>query len=304
MSDILPTEAEWLAERKKGLGGSDAAAALGVPTYKTPYELWADKVSPGEIEPDAAKRELFRWGHLMEQPIAKALAEDTGRNVMLSQPYAIRRHPTCPIMFCTPDAIQRDGDRGGRVEGVGIVQIKNVDDRVAWAWKEGPPLDVEVQIQHEMECTSTKWGTIAALIGKSDFRYYDVEYDPDFVKAMMATEAKFWQRVVDHDPPPLDGTSPETYARVLRQLHPQDSGETISLTLEVEEVGDRLLEVKAEIKNLADLKTSLENEIKQALGDATFGTLPGGGKYSWKTTECKGYTVKATQQRTLRRLKK
>ena len=29
----------WLAERKKGIGGSDAAAILGLNPYATPYSL-------------------------------------------------------------------------------------------------------------------------------------------------------------------------------------------------------------------------------------------------------------------------
>lgn len=294
------TEAEWLAERKKGIGGSDAAAALGVSPYRTPYELWVDKTTTGQIEPDAAKAARYRWAHLMEQPIAKVLAEDTGRHVPLALPYYTKRHSSVPWMFCTPDAWQYEKSRPER----GIVQIKDVSEYNVGAWADGPPLHVQVQIQHEMACTQTAWGTIAALIGKSDFRWYDVERDDSFIEAMMAGEVKFWQRVVDDDPPPAEGMTPETYAKVLKQLHPQDSGETITLPPEAADWDRRLLHLNTQIKELDDLKKSLENQLKESLGDATFGTLPTGGRYSWQTTERKGYTVKPTQQRTLRRLKK
>ena len=33
----------WLAERQTGLGGSDAAAVLGVDPFKTKHELWLEK---------------------------------------------------------------------------------------------------------------------------------------------------------------------------------------------------------------------------------------------------------------------
>ena len=38
----------WLAERRTGIGGSDAAAACGLSKYKTRLELWLDK--RGELE--------------------------------------------------------------------------------------------------------------------------------------------------------------------------------------------------------------------------------------------------------------
>ncbi len=38
----LPRE-EWLATRKQGIGGSDAAAAVGLNPYKSQLELWLEK---------------------------------------------------------------------------------------------------------------------------------------------------------------------------------------------------------------------------------------------------------------------
>lgn len=33
----------WLAERRKTIGGSDAAGIVGLSRYATPYTVWADK---------------------------------------------------------------------------------------------------------------------------------------------------------------------------------------------------------------------------------------------------------------------
>lgn len=43
------TEKEWLEERKKGIGGSDAATILGLNPYKSNIDLWAEKT--GKKEP-------------------------------------------------------------------------------------------------------------------------------------------------------------------------------------------------------------------------------------------------------------
>ena len=45
------TEEQWLAWRKKGIGGSDAASALGLSPYRTARELYYDKIG---AEPAAA----------------------------------------------------------------------------------------------------------------------------------------------------------------------------------------------------------------------------------------------------------
>ena len=42
------TEDEWLAWRKKGIGGSDVAAALNLSPYRTARELYYDKIG---VEP-------------------------------------------------------------------------------------------------------------------------------------------------------------------------------------------------------------------------------------------------------------
>ena len=38
----MPRE-EWLAVRKRGIGSSDAAAAVGLSPYKSQLELWLEK---------------------------------------------------------------------------------------------------------------------------------------------------------------------------------------------------------------------------------------------------------------------
>ena len=42
---------EWLALRRGYIGGSDAAAVVGLSPYVTPYQVWAEKT--GKVEPFA-----------------------------------------------------------------------------------------------------------------------------------------------------------------------------------------------------------------------------------------------------------
>ena len=44
------TREQWLALRKKGIGGSDAAAVCGMNRYKGPLDIYLDKTNPN-VEP-------------------------------------------------------------------------------------------------------------------------------------------------------------------------------------------------------------------------------------------------------------
>ena len=54
-------ETDWLAERRKGIGASDAAVILGVSPFKTAYPLYAEKVGDVEAE-DLSGIERIKWG--------------------------------------------------------------------------------------------------------------------------------------------------------------------------------------------------------------------------------------------------
>lgn len=70
------TEEEWLAWRKKGIGGSDVAAALHLSPYKTARDLYFDKigVEPTVEQPD--KSITFAIGHLLEDVVAQIFFQE------------------------------------------------------------------------------------------------------------------------------------------------------------------------------------------------------------------------------------
>ena len=44
------TREQWLEERKKGIGGSDAATIMGLNPYKTNVDLWEEKTGRKDAE--------------------------------------------------------------------------------------------------------------------------------------------------------------------------------------------------------------------------------------------------------------
>ncbi|SOE81023.1 putative phage-type endonuclease [Caballeronia arationis] len=75
---------EWLAVRRTGIGGSDAAAAVGLNPYKSQLELWMEKTGrDDELEkpdPNDTTHPIF-WGTLLEPIVAAAYTQQTSNRV-------------------------------------------------------------------------------------------------------------------------------------------------------------------------------------------------------------------------------
>ena len=62
------SRAEWLEERRHSIGGSDAAAVVGMNPYVTPYMLWADKT---DRLPPKEDNEAMRQGRDLQWSVAE-----------------------------------------------------------------------------------------------------------------------------------------------------------------------------------------------------------------------------------------
>ena len=69
------THEEWLDNRLKGIGGSDAGSVLGMNKYKSAYALWCEKT--GRIHKNI-DNERMRFGRDAEAYVARRWEEETG----------------------------------------------------------------------------------------------------------------------------------------------------------------------------------------------------------------------------------
>lgn len=289
------TREEWLVERRKGIGASEAAAAIGVSPYKSTIELWAEKC--GLVEPpDLSGNEPLEFGVRLEPVIIDAYAARSGRKVWPHEQHKVERHPQHPFLLCTPDAWQVIDDKEG------LVQVKTAGAFVADEWRDGPPLHYEVQCQMEMLVTGTGFNTVVVLIGGQKLRYFDLERNERFLAALVAKLTEFWRCVETRTPPAVDHS--QACARALLRLHPSDSGDTVDLPVESDNWASELEEAKLRAKELEDFIRERENKLKSSIADASFGVTPSGVRFSWKHQARAGYVVKPSEFRVLRRLKK
>lgn len=286
---------QWLAKRSRGVGASESAAILGLSTYASLYSLWARKT--GLDQGDHEETEQQRWGNLLEPFICEEYAEQTGRQIIDHGRYAVRYSETCPVMLCTLDREVYAADK----DGPGSMDAKNVGAYLDHEWEDGPPLVYQIQLQHQLEVTGWRWGSLACLIGGNKFRWIDVERNDRFIELLRRKCVEFWHLVETRTPPPVDGSS--ATAEALKRMFPRDTGEAIALPGEAREWDEQIEEANAAIKAATDKKELAQNKIRAAMGDAAFGVLPGGGRWSLISSTRKGYVVQESQVRTLRRLK-
>lgn len=291
----IPTREAWLQQRMSGIGASESPAVLGLSPWKSPFQLWAEKT--GHVEPDSLEgNEPAEFGIRLEKPIAEAFADRTGREVNMWPAYQLVRDPATPWLTCTPDATQEVPDRD-----TGLVQIKTASAYKSADWADGIPLMYQVQVQHEMAVTGYSWGTLVVLIGGQKLRYFDFERNDRFIEALLPKLAAFWKCVETRTPPEVDGSI--ATAKILAKLHPEDSGDTVMLPVEASEWTEQIEGAKEAIKAAEAAKVAAENLLKSKLGDASYGVLSDGSRWSWKTQTRKEHIVAESTFRVLRRCK-
>lgn len=71
----LKSRDEWLERRRSFIGGSDAAAVVGLNPYKTNVELWQEKT--GQLQPKDISGEIYvKYGHDAEAPLRELFKLD------------------------------------------------------------------------------------------------------------------------------------------------------------------------------------------------------------------------------------
>jgi len=262
----------WLAERRKGIGGSDAGAVLGLSPWQTPLDVYLDKT--GRAEPIEDNEPMF-WGRTLETAVANVYAQRTGDKV---RRMGMRSCKENPFMLANIDR-QIVGDP----RGPGVLEVKTAGQFSADEWGESGtdeiPSHYYAQLCHYLAVTGYAWARLAVLIGGRDFRIYDVPRDEDLIKSLTEIESKFWRDNVLMDCPPDASTSAD-----INKLWPKDTGREVVASPGTMASVFELRGVKQQLTSLNKRKTDLEDDIKTALADAT--TLideEGNRLATWKT---------------------
>lgn len=293
MSTIDEARQAWLANRKMALGASEVPTLFGV-GFESPYSLWARKLG---LLPPVDETERMEVGTLIQPVIMELLRRRTDLEIVEAPQDEFIRSPDTPFIGCTPDGRAFDDAR----PTPGVVEIKNVGQYLGKEWGDEPPLRVQVQIQCQMYALGYDWGIAAGLIGGNQLAWHRIERNEKFIAALVKVSREFWNCIETQTAPEIDGS--EHTRRAIMALHPNDNGETVVLSHEFIEYAARLEALDAEAKRIETESERIRNMLREAIGSNTFGTLPDGSGWSFKTSPRKGYTVAESTVRTLRRFK-
>lgn len=186
--------------------------------------------------------------------------------------------------------------------GKGILETKTAGSVNAWD-EHGAPLAYVIQVQHQLWVTGLNYAYLAALGGGHRglaFRHIRIDRDDSFIENVLTPAVEdFWAKVDSRTPPPADFS--ESYSKAAAKVWPRDNGEMIDLPADLVAADDEIQTLSAEIAERHTRVTLLENQIREALKENTGGRLPNGAVWTWKMQSRKGYTVKDSTIRVLRR---
>ncbi len=183
---------EWHRLRSLGLGGSDAAAAIGLNKYKTPYRLWAEKI--GILQPDdLSKNEAVEYGNLMEPIGAELYQRRTGKK--LHSVHRVLQHPEHSFALVNLDRRVVGEDKLVEIKSAGIVAPVNLDD-YGDPGTDKVPLHYRIQCLHSMLVTGFVESDLAVVFGGRPFAYYTIPRVEADIENLIVLERAFWDRVL------------------------------------------------------------------------------------------------------------
>jgi len=263
---LTPAQIEM---RKTGIGASEAPMVFGESPHGGPVALYLRKVG---LEA-ASQSDEQEMGNLLEPAIARYYAQRTSARL---RPATTYRHPECPWMLATPDRWV------GRRK---LLQIKCVGTWMAHHWRDaddGIPDYVRIQVTQEMDVCGVRLCDVAALIGGTQPRIYQVDYDAELAALIREETRRFWyEHVEPRVPPAPDGT--EESDALLRALYPRERTPMVAATPAMDAIGRELVVARREAGAWAARRAVLEQEMKRELGNAE-GAEGDGWSVTWTAT--------------------
>ena len=258
------TREEWLEYRKKGIGGSDAGAILGISPFRTARDVYYDKLGIETVAGDEENWVAMEMGNLLEGLVARIFQHKTGFEVYRVP--RMFRHPIYPFMLADVDAFVRLPDGS-----IAILEIKttNYNARANW-YKDGEesvPAYYEAQGRHYMAVMDIDRVFFCCLYGNNEDEVLirEIRRDEAYEKEMIFLEQNFWtEHVLKHVPPPYleDGDvimdSFRKYCRVAEKDAPE-----ISLGKGMEERLMQYLKLQEEISSSETQSKKLKAEMER-----------------------------------------
>lgn len=264
--------AQQREERKLGIGGSDMPIILGLSNYKTPYQLYLEKI--GEVDANQEMTPFQYWGNQLEGVIRDEFAKRN--NVVVETPDTLV-HPFHHFLR---------GNVDGFIPSLNaVLEVKCSAGFMAHEWGEDGsdviPMTYLVQVAHYCAVMNADYAYIAVLIGGNDYREFKYTRDLELESTVIDAAKKFWECVQTRTPPePINQVD-------LRLMYPRHNPEkTKTIAPDVAEQLTTLAETRFKIKKLSEIEDKYKFNIMQFMQDAECLTDHAGKPIvSWKANK-------------------
>lgn len=260
------TRDEWLAERRKVIGGTDLAAIMGLNPYKSPWDVWADKT--GQVEPEP-ENQAMKMGRMLE-PVVRALYEE--------------RHGATIAPGFLKDPRYHVGGTPDALTDATVIDFKTTKGFVFRSWQGIIPTHYWAQLQCYMFLTGARNGVLAVLVDGRDYHELHCVYDAEWTDGAVRDAKAWWERHI------IDGQEPE------RTTNPQPEAET-GAAIEADDTVKRALQDLTEVRELEkaikDRRAECEEAIKEFMGSNEVLTIAGNAAATWKAVTSTRIDTKA-----------
>ena len=253
ISTLNMSHEDWLKQRQKSVGGSDAPSIIGLNPWSSPYTVWADKL--GKLPPKD-DNEAMRQGRDLEFYVAQRFCEATGKKVRRENNILI--NPDLPFAHANVDRMVVGEDAGLECKTTSALNMKN--------FKNGAFPDIYyVQCVHYMMVTGCKKWYLAVLVLNKEFMVFEIERDEEEIEALAKAEEEFWKLVEAKTSPATDGTASTT--NTISILYPESNDDSVNLFAYESDL-QQYMALSAQIKELEKLKDEASNKVKAFLGES------------------------------------
>lgn len=251
-------ESDWHELRKKGIGGSDIGAILGVNKYKSAIDVYLDKVE--NIKTDLSNNNLVQWGIKLENVIREEFENRNNENYeVYIVPYSVKYNQ----LIANVDGIVKNKKTGK----YGVLEIKTANQYTINDWKKGlVPHSYYAQVMHYLAVTGLDYGIIVVLIGGNEYKEFYIERNEEEIEMIKLVAKEFWEEhIITKQIPAPDGS--DKYSEYQKEL--LNKYEIFENRIEIDEEKEFKIEkietLNKEIKNLEEVKEKLMQELMKEL---------------------------------------
>lgn len=171
------------------------------------------------------------------------------------------------------------------VVGSGEVQIlecKTAGEHGVKLWRDGVPLYVLCQVQHQLAVTGKQAAHVCVLLCGHETKIFKVTRSESVIEHIVKAERYFWECVETDTPPSVDAS--DSAAKAIQQLYPVHvplTVEDLSQNETANQTFDKLIKLKEEIQHKQEHFDELKHQIQMMMKDAERATFSH-GSVVWK----------------------